>query len=437
MKKITKGALAGVLAVGLGFGGLSLTGCLFDSQDLDLRVDQGYVQWTKDGETWENLISVDNLKGKDGADGKDGNGIKSSVIDEANSDATKTTYVITFDNGTTFTFEVENGYVAPAPVSSEKIEIYEGFKSEYNLNEQLDVTGGILTYTDETGKEKYVAITEDMVSGFVSTSFGERNMVVEYEGNTILYPYTIVEPAFAEYGVPYYCYIEPGENGGDVGQYGVFYFNEDGTISVWTTQVLPTLNNHEELFKTGYTAATFNYTNTYAREIVDNNYVITMDEHESLTGTITMTIVDKNTISAIHEYQDQETEMSLVKAGNEDALLAYGEYYVADKTIESISGPAYMVAQINNDGTIQTYILTEKPNPDTIEELINEFVSQFPQGVIPGNYYSVLKGENLTIVEYYESIDNKSISLEYNTATGALSWEYNEQDTIVNFVPMI
>ncbi len=47
--------------------------------------------------------------GEDGKDGEDGNGIKSITIDQTNSDETKTTYIITFDDNTTYSFEVLNG----------------------------------------------------------------------------------------------------------------------------------------------------------------------------------------------------------------------------------------------------------------------------------------------------------------------------------------
>lgn len=40
---------------------------------MDLRVADGYIQYSTDGgSTWQNLIAVANLKGADGAPGKDG-----------------------------------------------------------------------------------------------------------------------------------------------------------------------------------------------------------------------------------------------------------------------------------------------------------------------------------------------------------------------------
>ena len=92
---------------------LLLTGCQAGDNDLlEFRVQDGYVQYTKDGKTWENIISADDLKGQDGTNGtngEDGNGIKSITIDQANSDSTKTTYIITFDDNTTYSYVVKNG----------------------------------------------------------------------------------------------------------------------------------------------------------------------------------------------------------------------------------------------------------------------------------------------------------------------------------------
>ena len=84
---------------------LLLTGCQAgDNGLLEFRVQDGYVQYTKDGRVWEDIFSIDEINS-----GKDGNGIKSITIDQANSDSTKTTYIITFDDNTTYSYEVKNG----------------------------------------------------------------------------------------------------------------------------------------------------------------------------------------------------------------------------------------------------------------------------------------------------------------------------------------
>lgn len=129
MKNKKKVVLASALAVGTAMSGALMVGCDGNMQ-LDLRVKDNYIQWTDDGEHWWNLLSLNDLKeqdystwtiGDDGywylngaktdkqAVGLPGNGIVSIVVDEAKSNDEKTTYVINFDNGTTFSFEVANG----------------------------------------------------------------------------------------------------------------------------------------------------------------------------------------------------------------------------------------------------------------------------------------------------------------------------------------
>lgn len=142
-----------------------ISGCNNTNSNLELKVQNGYIQYFN-GEEWNKIISISQLEGKDGADGKDadiytigddgywykngqkttnkavgedgdeytigsdgywykngkkteykavakdgadGKGIKSIVIDDENSDDAKTTYVMTFDDNSTFAFEIQNG----------------------------------------------------------------------------------------------------------------------------------------------------------------------------------------------------------------------------------------------------------------------------------------------------------------------------------------
>jgi len=116
---------------------LLLTGCMGSAENkTDFRVYNGYIQTTTDGTTWENLISLEDIKGEDGidgiqytigadgywylngvktnkkavgVDGEDGNGIKSITKDTTNSTSEKTIYIIELEDGSKSTFEVFNG----------------------------------------------------------------------------------------------------------------------------------------------------------------------------------------------------------------------------------------------------------------------------------------------------------------------------------------
>ncbi|MBQ7351622.1 MAG: leucine-rich repeat domain-containing protein [Clostridia bacterium] len=120
-----------------------------NGKEVEFRKNETHIQWRyiteDDSEEWTNLIAISELKGNKGDEGdpgkngsnglngsivtigedgywyidgvksdvkakvEDGNGIKSITIDQSNSDATKTTYIITFDNNKTYSYVVKNG----------------------------------------------------------------------------------------------------------------------------------------------------------------------------------------------------------------------------------------------------------------------------------------------------------------------------------------
>jgi len=66
-------------------------------------------------------------------------------------------------------------------------------KTEYlQFVEDVDVSGGVLTLTYNTGKTEEKAITKDMVSGFDPTYDGELSLKVTYEGLSLYYTVEIV-----------------------------------------------------------------------------------------------------------------------------------------------------------------------------------------------------------------------------------------------------
>jgi len=85
-----------------------------DGKEVEFRKTSTHIQWryvdTNQGTNanWQNLVALDDLKGEDG---EDGNGIKSITIsnDTTKTNEIQTTYIITFDNNTTYEFVVKNG----------------------------------------------------------------------------------------------------------------------------------------------------------------------------------------------------------------------------------------------------------------------------------------------------------------------------------------
>jgi len=150
-----------------------------------------------------------------------------------------------------------------------KLELNVEFKNEYVIGETLDVTGGILLYTDKTGHKTYVEMQENMITGFSTETAGERSMIISYENETILFTYS-VNPVSFKLNVPYYTQTSTGENP----RYAVVIFNSDNTISMWTTTVLPTLSNASSLFNGSSEDATLVATSTYTKEVVENQYYL-------------------------------------------------------------------------------------------------------------------------------------------------------------------
>lgn len=75
-------------------------------------------------------------------------------------------------------------------VAKDEISIYSSFDTEYYVGQDLDVSGGIINYTKD-GKTIQVSVTEDMVTGFTSEKAGSRQMVISYEGFTLVVAYEV------------------------------------------------------------------------------------------------------------------------------------------------------------------------------------------------------------------------------------------------------
>ena len=68
-------------------------------------------------------------------------------------------------------------------------------KTEYFVGGDIDLTGAKITATYEDSTTKDFDITEDMISGFASSTAGTNTVTVTYEGKTTTFDVTIKEPA--------------------------------------------------------------------------------------------------------------------------------------------------------------------------------------------------------------------------------------------------
>lgn len=81
------------------------------------------------------------------------------------------------------------------------IEISQEFQTFYQLGENVNTAGGIITVTYENEKTESVAITNDMVSSFTNDTVGQKNMIITYGGQTCEVSYTVtgVKPTEDKY----------------------------------------------------------------------------------------------------------------------------------------------------------------------------------------------------------------------------------------------
>ena len=76
------------------------------------------------------------------------------------------------------------------------------FQTEYEIGEELNISGGQLLYTDENGKETTVDIEISFVTGFDSATAGEKKLTINYLDKSIEVDY-VVYPEFMEINTYY------------------------------------------------------------------------------------------------------------------------------------------------------------------------------------------------------------------------------------------
>ncbi len=96
------------------------------------------------------------------------------------------------------------------------------FKTDYIYGESLNITGGIIN-NKKDGKNHYVAVTNNMISGFTSSTTGSRKMVLTYDEQTLLVDYTVSYPF--ETNVKYYAY--------DVMYFKTFFIFENNSLKMY------------------------------------------------------------------------------------------------------------------------------------------------------------------------------------------------------------
>ena len=75
----------------------------------------------------------------------------------------------------------------------ESISVTEDIKTEYYVGDELNLDYGMIKLLYEDGSVSYVAISEDMITGFDTETPGDKTVTVTYEGKTCTYTITVKE----------------------------------------------------------------------------------------------------------------------------------------------------------------------------------------------------------------------------------------------------
>lgn len=86
--------------------------------------------------------------------------------------------------------------VSEEDITVESIEIIPPEKKEYQIGEELDLTGGKIKVVYSNGTEETVDMTAEMIEGFNSEEPGVCTLTVTFEGKTATFDVTVLGPEF-------------------------------------------------------------------------------------------------------------------------------------------------------------------------------------------------------------------------------------------------
>ena len=154
-------------------------------------------------------------------------------------------------------------------------------KTQYNVGDELDTTGMVVTanYTDESTKD---VTTEATLSGFDSSSAGEKTVTVTYTEDgvtkTATFTVTIVEPVTTTYTIS--VSADPSE-GGTVSGGGTYDENASVTVTA-------TANEHYSFVRWTEGGAEVSTSASYTFNATANRTLVAVFEAEEVIYTVTV-----------------------------------------------------------------------------------------------------------------------------------------------------
>ena len=204
----------------------------------------------------------------------------------------------------------------------ETLTLLNNFKTTYYVGEQLDVSNGVLKYTNN-GNPSYVEITADMIEFFNTNTAGERTMVITYQGKTLEVDYIVLEPIEMTNKAVYYC--------SPLSQYSPFYqlIYIDRTVGKLYTDMV----SSEEVGCGQAAAEKFDLTSAqsidFTEEIVAGKRLIkfSVDMQEDVITTIITPNVEGKSVS-MSQYTSDGTMVGLDGTVNGKTSV---EFYIYDE----------------------------------------------------------------------------------------------------------
>ena len=75
------------------------------------------------------------------------------------------------------------------------------FKQYYNVDDELDLTNAYLVVDYKNGESSQYNITEEMISGFDTTTTGKKTMTITYQGTAVEYQFNVYNDENALYDI--------------------------------------------------------------------------------------------------------------------------------------------------------------------------------------------------------------------------------------------
>lgn len=91
-----------------------------------------------------------------------------------------------------------------------------GIKKYYEIGDPIDITNAKLVLHYQSGVTELMTLTMDMISGFDSSSLGEKELTITYQSFTTKFTYSIID--YSSIDEAYVYYIDIGATGGKAGE---------------------------------------------------------------------------------------------------------------------------------------------------------------------------------------------------------------------------